>query len=222
MITALIIPLLLFSRPPQVEQQAESRFDQVFEELLKRYVAQIDAQKLSISAIDGMLNQLDPYSEYIVKDEKYQLDVLTKGQYEGVGIQLGRQNDSLLVITPMAGSPAEKQGVRPGDIILKIDSVWTRSLSFSEAARHVRGPRGRPVTLLIRRYGVAEPLEFTLIRSVIRLEDVTYSGMLDNGVGYVRLATFSRYTALHLEQEIRKLERAGMQTFVLEIGRAHV
>lgn len=216
-LTALFVPLLLLGLTPTDEKQAVGRLENVFEELLNRYVMEIDPEKLTTRTIDGMLNELDPYSEYILKSDQYQLDVLMKGQYGGVGIHLGRQKDSLVVIAAIAGSPAEKQGIRPGDIIIKIDSVWTKDLSYKEASKRVRGPQGQPVTLLIKRYGVNEALEFRLVRKIIRIEDITYSGMLEGDVGYVKLASFARFSAIHLEQEIRNLQRAGMTTFILDL-----
>lgn len=217
-VAALWVPLVLLGLTPQGEREAgEARFDKVFRELLDRYVAEINPEKLSNHAIAALLQELDPYSEYILKEDEYRLDVLTKGQYGGIGLKLSRQNDSLVVITPMAGSPAEQQGIRPGDMIVKIDSVWTRDLRSRDAAQMVRGPQGEPVTLLVRRYGVNELLEFRLIRKIIRVEDITYSGLLSGDVGYVKLASFSRYTAIHLEQEIHRLQQAGMSAFILDL-----
>ncbi|MCF7797518.1 MAG: S41 family peptidase [Lentisphaeria bacterium] len=216
-IAALWIPLVLLGLSPQKERQAQERFEKVFRELLTRYVAEINPEKLSNHAISSLLADLDPYSEYILKENEYRLDVLTKGQYGGIGLKLGRQNDTLVVITPMAGSPAEQRGIRPGDRIIKIDSVWTRDLSTHQAAQMVRGPAGEPVALLIKRYGVNEPLVFHLIREIIRVEDITYSGLVSGRVGYVKLASFSRYTAIHLEQEIHRLQQSGMTAFILDL-----
>ena len=133
--------------------EGETSIKKVYQTILDRYVAEIDPVKLSDAAIVGMLRELDPYSQHIDDNNSYRLDAITTGEYGGVGIRLGRMNDSLIVISPMDGTPAFLQGIQAGDRIVKIDSVWTKKLDLDEAARMVRGEKGSTLELLIKRGG---------------------------------------------------------------------
>ncbi len=189
----------------------------VFQTILDRYVAEIDPEKLSDAAIAGMLRELDPYSQHIDDNNSYRLDAITTGEYGGVGIRLGRMNDSLIVISPMDGTPAYLQGIMAGDRIVKIDSVWTKKLDLNEAARMVRGEKGTTLVLLIKREGENEYLSFELIRELIKVPDVSYSGLLRDKTGYVKLSNFSKYSAEELEKSIRKMNRVDLQALIIDV-----
>ncbi len=195
----------------------EAAIKKVYQTILDRYVAEIDPEKLSDAAIDGMLRELDPYSQHIMDGNSHRLDDITKGEYGGVGIHLGRMNDSLIVIAPMDGTPAHQQGIQAGDRIIKIDSVWTRELNLNEASRLVRGKQGSLLTLLIKREGEYEPIAFELERKIIKVPDIAYSGLLDAGTGYVKLSNFTRYSAEDLEQAIRKLNKTNLKSLIIDL-----
>lgn len=217
---SLVILLLADSgqaRLNEDRQAALSRFEQVYHELLNRYVTDVDGDKLVRAGIEGMLDELDPYTQYIEQSNAHRIDALTDGEYGGVGIRLGRIGDTLVVISPMDGTPAERQGIQAGDIILAIDSVRTRELSLNEAANLVRGTPGTPVKLLIRRNGNGEPEEYDLVRELIKVQDVSYSGLIQSGVGYIKLANFSRNTSEQVEQAIRKLQQTQLDGLVLDL-----
>ena len=197
--------------------KGEASIRQVYETILDRYVAEIDPGKLSDAAIDGMLKELDPYSQHIDDNNSYRLDAITTGEYGGVGIHLGRMNDSLIVISPMDGTPAYRQGIHAGDRIVKIDSVWTKKLELDEAARLVRGEQGSMLILLIKRVGESEYLEFELERESIKVPDVSYSGLLRERTGYVKLSNFSKYSAEDLEKAIRKLSKANLDALIIDL-----
>ena len=197
--------------------KGEASIRQVYETILDRYVAEIDPGKLSDAAIDGMLKELDPYSQHIDDNNSYRLDAITTGEYGGVGIHLGRMNDSLIVISPMDGTPAYRQGIHAGDRIVKIDSVWTKKLELDEAARLVRGEQGSMLILLIKRVGESEYLEFELERELIKVPDVSYSGLLRERTGYVKLSNFSKYSAEDLEKAIRKLSKANLNALIIDL-----
>ena len=197
--------------------KGEASIRQVYETILDRYVAEIDPGKLSDAAIDGMLKELDPYSQHIDDNNSYRLDAITTGEYGGVGIHLGRMNDSLIVISPMDGTPAYRQGIHAGDRIVKIDSVWTKKLELDEAARLVRGEQGSMLILLIKRVGESEYLEFELERELIKVPDVSYSGLLRERTGYVKLSNFSKYSAEDLEKAIRKLSKANLDALIIDL-----
>lgn len=195
----------------------EASINRVFKAILDRYVAEIDPEKLADAAIEGMLSELDPYSQHIYDNNSYRLDAITSGEYGGVGIHLGRMNDSLIVISPMDGTPAFLQGIHAGDRIVKIDSVWTKKLDLNEAARLMRGEQGSTVNLLIKRDGESDFLDFELIRELIKVPDVSYSGLLRERTGYVKLSNFSKYSAEELEKAVRKMKSAGMEALIIDV-----
>lgn len=197
--------------------ESEAAITKVFQTILDRYVAEIDPEKLADAAIDGMLRELDPYSQHIDDNNAYRLDAITTGEYGGVGIHLGRMNDSLIVISPMDGTPAFLQGIQAGDRIVKIDSVWTKKLDLDEAARMVRGEQGSILNLLVKREGEPEYLHFELIRELIKVPDVSYSGLLRGRTGYVKLSNFSKYSAEELEKAIRKMKNVGLEALIIDV-----
>ncbi len=197
--------------------EGEASITKVFQTILDRYVAEIDPDKLADAAIEGMLSELDPYSQHIDDNNSYRLDAITTGEYGGVGIHLGRMNDSLIVISPMDGTPAFLQGIHAGDRIVKIDSVWTKKLNLNEAARMVRGEQGSTINLLIKREGETDYINFELIRELIKVPDVSYSGLLRERTGYVKLSNFSKYSAEELEKAIRKMNNVGLEGLIIDV-----
>ena len=138
-----------------------------------------------------MTQNLDPYSVYMEDEEHHSIDALAKGKYGGIGIELGLRNKKLSVISPMDGGPAKSAGILSGDIILEIDDHDVEQISLREAANFMRGEKGTPVVLKIKRYGRKEILTFNLNRALIDVKDITYSGMLNESTGYIRLNRFS-------------------------------
>ena len=195
----------------------EENLKKVYDTILDRYVAEIDPDKLANAAIEGMLKELDPYSQHIDNNNSYRLDAITTGEYGGVGIRLGRMNDSLIVISPMDGTPAYHQGVLAGDRIIMIDSVSTKKLSLNKAADMVRGAKGSILKLKIFRIGESEPLMFELERELIKVPDVSYSGLLDDRVGYIKLSNFSKYSSEELEKAVRKLDRTHLNGLLIDL-----
>lgn len=198
-------------------QKAETKLRKVYQTILEKYVAQVDPDKLSEAAIRGMLRELDPYSLHIDESNSQRLDDLTTGEYGGVGIRMGRMNDSLVVISPTDGTPAYRQGVLAGDRIIKIDSVWTRNMDMDRAAQLMRGEKGSVVKLRVKRMGETETIDFELEREMIKVPDLSYSGLLENRVAYVRLANFSRYSAEELEKAVRRMHKSGMRGLIIDL-----
>ncbi|MCF7823756.1 MAG: S41 family peptidase [Candidatus Marinimicrobia bacterium] len=208
---------MIFAQTKSKENDGVSAIDQVYRAILSRYVAEIDPQKLSDAAIQGMLDELDPYSEHLYNDNSHRLDDITNGEYGGIGVNLGRLNDTLIVVSPMVGTPAFKQGILSGDRILKIDSVWTRDLDFEDASLMIRGEQGDTVTLLIERPGEQQRLSFELERELIKVPDISYSGILQDRMGYIRLSNFTKYSAEDLENALRNLVKANLNGLILDL-----
>ena len=127
--------------------------NEVYKSLITRYADRLDTEKFTKTVINNILDDLDPYTVYLEDDEKKGLDLLTKGKYGGVGINLGERDKKLTVISPIDNSPAKHKGIIAGDIIIKIDGSPTEEMSLDDAASHIRGPKGTDVTLSIKRFG---------------------------------------------------------------------
>lgn len=208
---------LITAAPWQDRQSALDRFEKIYHEILNRYVTEVDAEKLIEAGIEGMLEELDPYTQFIQESNSHRIDALTNGAYGGVGIRLGRMGDSLVVISPMDGTPAQRQGIYAGDVILWIDSVKTRDMTLRDAAQAMRGQAGTEVTLIIRRHGVDSDMHFELQREMIKVPDISYSGLIEPGVGYIKLANFSKYSSENLERALRKLQATDLEALVLDL-----
>jgi carboxyl-terminal processing protease len=168
-------------------------------------VEEVDPEKLTNSAIDGMLKTLDPYSTYLSPERYRELEIGTSGEFGGVGMEVSEENGVLTVITPIEGSPAEKAGIKPRDQIIEIEGKSTQGMVVQEAVRILRGPSGTPVKITIRREGEKEPRVITLIRDKIVVKSVKPE-LLENGIGYVKLAQFQDRTSQELTEAIAGLE----------------
>jgi len=182
-----------------------SNFTRVLDLVERNYVEEVDPEKLTNSAIDGMLKTLDPYSTYLSPERYRELEIGTSGEFGGVGMEVSEENGVLVVITPIEGSPAEKAGIKPRDQIIEIEGKSTHGMVVQEAVRLLRGPSGTPVKITIKREGEKEPRVVTLIRDKIIVKSVK-SRLLDNGIGYVRLVQFQDRTSQELRDAISGLE----------------
>lgn len=190
----------------------------VFQEVNKRYVDKVNAEKFLKAGIDGMLQTLDPYTNYIEKEEKDQLDILTQGKYEGVGLILMYRNNVVTVAEPpFLGTPAAKAGIKEGDQIIRVNGTNTKDIGFEKTVQQIRGPRGTEVILTVQREGEAKTLDFTLIREQIKVEDVTYAGIIREGVGYILLTRFSRNAAPEITQAIHQLKNQNCKSIILDL-----
>jgi len=196
-------------------------FGTVYREISSKYVDQVDPEAFMRAGIEGMLSTLDPYTVFLDDDAADDLHIMTAGQYGGVGIEIGvRGKDKVLtVISPIEDTPAERQGIRPGDRIIEIEGHSTAGFTTDQAAEYLRGDPGTKVNMLIERLGVAEPLSFTLERAMITVRDVTFAGMLDGGVGYIKLARFSRNAGEEVRKAVEDLKARGMAGLILDLRR---
>lgn len=185
--------------------KSQELINRVYNQIFSTYVHQIDPEAFTKAAINGITEKLDPFTEFMVDDEQHNINVLSKGKYGGVGIQLSYRNNTMSVVAPMDGGPAKSAGIISGDIILKVDDIDVKEYSFNEAAAKIRGEKGSTVILTIKRFGDDDPIDFSLIRSEIIVKTVTYSGMLSKDTGYVRLNRFNRNTPFEMQNSISTL-----------------
>ncbi len=221
-----LVPAAMAARPssPQdslyeVVRHNIELFGDVYREVTMRYVDTIDPDQFIRAGIDGMLATLDPYTVFIGTEDSDELEVISSGRYGGVGLEIGvRGKDKVLtVISAMDDSPAQRVGIRNGDKILKIDTKDTRGFSTNDAARLLRGDAGSTVTLSVQRAGSDELIDFVITRKEIDIKDVPYSGFIKPGVGYIKLAHFSRRAPEELDQALAELKSDGMTSLVLDL-----
>ena len=197
--------------------RSQRLINEVYKSLITRYADRLDTEKFTKVVINNILDDLDPYTVYMEEDEKEGLDLLTRGKYGGVGINLGERNKKLTVISPMDDSPAKRKGIIAGDIIVKIDGLLTEEMSLDDAASHIRGPKGTDVTLFIKRFGDEQLIEFVLTRDDITVKDVAYAGMLDNETGYIRLTRFSKNSGPEMRSAILNLQHDNASRFIIDL-----
>jgi carboxyl-terminal processing protease len=179
-------------------------FTDVFTHLQKDYVEETENRTLLYGAIRGMLNTLDPHSSFMPPDVYREMQMETKGKFEGLGIVIEKKNGLLMVISPIEDTPAFKAGVQAGDHIIKINDEPTKNISLHEAAMKMRGPRGTNVTITIMREGLAKPKDITIVRDIIPLRSVRYE-VLEKEIGYIRISQFNEGTASDFEKALQKL-----------------
>ena len=190
-------------------------FSEVLTQVQKSYVDETKAKDLVQGAIRGMLSTLDPHSAYMTPEMYKEMQVETKGEFGGVGIQIGVKENRLAVIAPIEGTPAYRAGVKAGDFITKVNDETTKDLTLMDAVQKMRGPKGSKVNLTIQREGTPEPLQFTLVRDTIKIESVK-SKVLDN-IGYVRLTQFQESTGRDLSKVLKQFKEQKLQSTILDL-----
>ena len=198
-------------------KDSQRTINNVYKYLITHYVDDIDLDRFTKMSIDNMLSDLDPYTVYLVDDQKSGLDMLTSGQYGGVGIQIGKRDNVITVIAPTEDSPAKRAGILAGDVLIKIDGKDTESMSMDDAAKLIRGKKGTDVILTIERFNESELIDFSLTREDIPVKDVSYFGMLDESIGYIRLTRFSKNSHLEVEKAINSLMGNDLKSIVLDL-----
>ena len=192
-------------------------FTEALDRIRMAYVEEIDDKTLLENAIRGMLSGLDPHSAYMAGQEYDALQETTSGEFGGLGIEVGRENGYIKVISPIDDTPADRAGIEAGDLIIQIDNKPLRDLTPEEAANMMRGEPGTEVTVTIAREGI-EPFELTVVREVIAITSVR-SRLLEPGYAYVRIAQFRLNTGEELEDELRELyeENGELKGMILDL-----
>lgn len=181
-------------------------FTDVLSVVKRDYVSDIENKRIVEGAIKGMLGTLDPHSGYLDPDFYQDLQVQTKGEFGGLGIEITIREGLLVVVAPMEGSPAEKAGVRPGDIIVKIDGKFTKEFSLVDAVKRLRGPKGSPIQISLSRKGTSDLVDVTIVRDTIAVRSVK-ARYLGDGFGYVRVSQFMEHTADDLKDALKALSK---------------
>jgi len=186
--------------------------------LQESYYKPLEEETLAIASIRGTLDTLDPHSYFLDPESYSRMREDYTGKYFGVGMQIQKQGDNIVVISPIEGGPAWRLGILPGDIVSHIDGESTVPLSSYDAMQKLRGEKpGTKVTITFVRDGVDKPFDLTIIREEIPLSSVPYAFLLDGGVGYIYIRTFGEDTPRELEAGLAKLTAQGMKSLVLDL-----
>ena len=191
-------------------------FGEVLDKINKEYVDEVNHGEAMDAAINGVLQSLDPYSAYMSPDTFKEMETETSGKFGGLGIEVGMEFGVVKVITPMDDSPAEREGVKAGDYIVKVNGVQVQGKTLSEAVELMRGPVGSKIEITVRRKGVKKALTFEIIREIIVVESVK-SKIIDDNVGYIRLTAFNENSSRQVKDKIKKFKKKKINKYVLDL-----
>ena len=192
-------------------------FGEVLEQINKNYVDEIDQSEGMDSAINGLLQSLDPYSSYMSPKTFKEMQTETSGEFGGLGIEVSMEAGVVKVISPIDDTPASKAGLKAGDYIVKINNIQVQGKSLSEAVDLMRGPVGSGIELTVRRRGEKKALTFNIIREVIQIQSVK-SEILEENIGYIRLTSFNDNSSDQIEKKINKLKKnKKINSFILDL-----
>ena len=192
-------------------------FGEVLEKISKEYVDEIDQSKSMDSAINGLLQSLDPYSAYMTPESFEGMQTETSGEFGGLGIEVGMEAGVVKVISPIDNTPASKAGLKAGDYIVKINSTQVQGKSLMEAVELMRGPVGSSIEITVRRRGVKKALIFNITREVIQVQSVK-SELIDNNIGYIRLTSFNENSSEQIKDKINKLNKnKDLKGYILDL-----
>jgi len=193
-------------------------FSNVIKELNTNYVDDIKPGELSKTAIDAMLESLDPYTNYITESEIEDYKFITTGEYGGIGALIHQNGDFVVISEPYEGAPAQKNDLRAGDIILEINGQSAKGKTYSDVSAILKGQAGTAITLKIQRPGENAPIEKTINREIIKIDNIPYSGMLDHDIGYIKLTSFTQKAAAEVKQAFLKLrEKSDLKGLVIDL-----
>ena len=192
-------------------------FGEVLDKINEEYVDEIDQSESMDSAINGLLQSLDPYSAYMSPEIFNEMQTETSGEFGGLGIEVSMESGVVKVISPIDDTPASRAGIKAGDYIVKINDVQVQGKTLSEAVDLMRGPVGTGIEITIRRRGEKKALTFNIVREIIQIKSVK-SDLLKKNIGYIRLTSFNENSANQIKKEIEKFEKnKNIKSYILDL-----
>jgi carboxyl-terminal processing protease len=192
-------------------------FSEVLKKINEEYVDEVNQNKIMDSAINGVLQSLDPYSAYMSPEMFENMQTETSGEFGGLGIEVGMEAGVVKVITPIDNSPASRVGVKAGDYIVKINEIQVQGKSLTEAVELMRGPVGSDIQITIRRRGVKKALTFIITREIIEVQSVKFKTINDN-IGYIRLTSFNENSSSQIKNKIKEInKKKKIKGFILDL-----
>jgi len=221
LIVILFLKNLLFINPSfSAENDIYKKIDlfgEVLEKINDEYVDEIDQSESMDSAINGLLQSLDPYSAYMSPEIFNEMQTETSGEFGGLGIEVSMESGVVKVISPIDDTPASKAGIKAGDYIVKIENIQVQGKTLSEAVELMRGPVGSSIELTVRRRGQKKALTFNITREVIEIQSVK-TDLLESNIGYIRLTSFNENSGEQIEEKIKELEKnKNVKAYILDL-----
>ena len=215
-----LIQIFFFQNVYSIENNVYEKIDlfgEVLEKINEEYVDEINQSESMDSAINGLLQSLDPYSAYMSPETFNEMQTETSGKFGGLGIEVSMESGVVKVISPIDDTPASRSGIKAGDYIVKIDDIQVQGKSLSEAVDLMRGPVGSGIELTVRRRGEKKALTFTIVREIIEIKSVK-ADKLEKNIGYIRLTSFNENSAKQIKKEIKKLENDNnVKAYILDL-----
>lgn len=219
LITVIGISFYSFTRDQKNFEVAKNLdiYHTLFRELNMFYVDEINPNKLVKTSIDDMLMSLDPYTNYISEDQIEDFKFMTTGEYAGIGALIGKQNNKIIISEPYEGFPAQKSGIKAGDIILEVSGKSTLEMSTEDVSTLLKGPANKPVTIKLQRPGDKKPFTVDVLREKISIDAVPYYGMLDDKTAYIRLSNFTQNCSQEVKKAYAELKNNNPESLVLDL-----
>ena len=215
----LILPFFIIGVSPSKSDiyKKIDLFGEVLEKINKEYVDEVDQSKSMDSAINGLLQSLDPYSAYMSPEIFEEMQTETSGKFGGLGIEVSMEAGVVKVISPIDDTPASRVGIKAGDYIVKINNTQVQGKSLSEAVELMRGPVGTGIELTVRRRGEKKALIFNVVREIIQVQSVK-TDILEKNIGYIRLTSFNENSGEQIEKKIKELEKnKKVKAYILDL-----
>ncbi len=209
----LVTPVL--ANPNDKLYQKLDLFSDVLDTLKKQYVDEVKQDEVIDSAINGMLQSLDPYSSYMSPEAFQSMNRDTKGEFGGLGIEITMEGGLVKIITPIEGTPADKAGILAGDYIVKIDGKQVKGMTLLDAVKLMRGKIGTSINITVRRPEVEEEIKFKITRAVIKIREV--SAEIKSNIGYIRLRAFNEQSHNQLIKQLKKISNNKLDGYILDL-----
>ena len=218
--TLIIFIILYFGKVSAQEETVYDKIDlfgEVLDKINKEYVEEVDQSDTMDAAINGVLQSLDPYSSYMSPKNLEEMQTETKGEFGGLGIEVGMEAGVVKVISPLDNSPAEREGVKAGDYIVKINDTQVQGKTLNEAVELMRGPVGSTLEITVRRIGLRKSLVFNITREIIQVASVK-SEVLDKKIGYIRLTSFNENSDDQIKKKIKEFKKnKKIEGYILDL-----
>ncbi len=218
--TLIILSILFFGKVSAQDETIYDKIDlfgEVLDKINKEYVEEVDQSDTMDAAINGVLQSLDPYSSYMSPKNLEDMQTETKGEFGGLGIEVGMEAGVVKVISPLDNSPAEREGVKAGDYIVKINNNQVQGKTLNEAVELMRGPVGSTLEITVRRIGLSKSLVFNITREIIQVASVK-SEVLDEKIGYIRLTSFNENSDNQIKKKIKEFKNnKKIEGYILDL-----
>jgi len=218
--TIIIFLIFHFGKVSAQEETVYDKIDlfgEVLDKINKEYVEEVDQSDTMDAAINGVLQSLDPYSSYMSPKNLEEMQTETKGEFGGLGIEVGMEAGVVKVISPLDNSPAEREGVKAGDYIVKINDTQVQGKTLNEAVELMRGPVGSTLEITVRRIGLRKSLVFNITREIIQVASVK-SEVLDEKIGYIRLTSFNENSDDQIKKKIKEFKKnKKIEGYILDL-----